>query len=132
MERIIPVAGATGMHSYAPTEVDPRLLNDQDEDSVHATSQAPAYEDMDVDAIGEPSQAVSVSAAIISTSGAAASTSAIPSPNIPRRPVAKRQRSLDYSDTSKPRGEAEISVPSERSKKSKLSLSQKGKGKAKT
>jgi hypothetical protein len=129
MERIIPIAGATGMHSYAPTEVDPQLLDD--DDFVHVTLQAPTNEDMDVDVTDEHSQADPITHA---TSAVASVESAISSSDISLHPAAKRQRSPDDtgSDISKPTA---LSVPSEHSKKSKLSSSekaQKGKGKAKT
>ena len=81
MEKIMPIAGVTGAHSYAPTEANPSLPNDQDED---AASQAPTNKDMDINIVSQPSTAISAST-IISTATSAvasASTTAIFSPDI--------------------------------------------------
>lgn len=50
MEKIIPIAGATGAHSYAPTKADPpSVAGDQDQESDHSSLQTPTGEAMNVD-----------------------------------------------------------------------------------
>ena len=62
MEKILPVAGATGAHSYAATEADPpSLTGDQDQESDHASLQAPGNDLMDIDSVGQPSISTSSS-----------------------------------------------------------------------
>ena len=124
MEKILPVAGATGAHSYVATEANPpSLTGDQDQESGHASPQAPGNDLMDIDSVSQPSIFTSTS-----------STSA----NILLQPATKRPHLDDdstfvachaSSDLPTESGSAAaLSVPStECSKKSKKSLSEKGK-----
>jgi len=124
MEKILPVAGATGAHSYSATEADPpSLTGDQDQESDHASPQAPGNDLMDIDSVGQPSIFTSTS-----------STSA----NILLQPATKRPHLDDdstfvachaSSDLPTESGSAvALSVLStECSKKPKKSLLEKGK-----
>ena len=57
MEKILPVAGATGSHSYSAIEANPpSLASDQDPGFDHA-SQAPfSIHEMDVDSLSQSAQ----------------------------------------------------------------------------
>ena len=143
MEKILPVAGATGFHSFAPTEANPSLANDQD-----STDYTLTLDNMDVDAVSHPTSesvsrlspaiaAVSVSttpsAAITSTAASSSQATATPSADISLQPATKRQRLADdipdNKKTLKSKSSGALSIPSRtESRKSNV----KGKGKART
>ena len=104
MEKILPVAGATGSRSFAATEADPPSLTvDQDQESDHGPFRAsPGNDLMDIDSTGQPS---------IHTS-------------IPTSSAIKRPRSDPPTESG---SVAALSIPSDHSKKSKKSTSDKGK-----
>ncbi|KAF8222296.1 hypothetical protein L208DRAFT_1381900 [Tricholoma matsutake] len=67
MEKILPVAGATGAHSYVVTEADPpSLTGDQDQESDHALLQAPGNDLMNVNSVSQPSISTSTPTSSIS------------------------------------------------------------------
>jgi hypothetical protein len=120
MEKIIPVAGATGSHSFAATmAIPPVMAYNVDEETPHIP---PTIDDTRMD-IDQPV--------------ASAST------NIPLQPTMKRPRSDNDDDVSiyvahHPSSNPPATppppsaVPSDRSRKSRKTLSEKGKGKART
>ena len=136
MEKILPVAGATGVHSFAPTEANPPLPIDQLEDSDYGTPQAqpPAPDDMDVDGVNPISESVPPQAAVSAISAVTSTTSsftvAIPSADdISLQPAAKRQRLPQDKKISKTKSSGALSAP--HATDSKRSMG-KGKGKART
>lgn len=82
MEKIIPIAGATGAHSFAPTEADPPPLVDQDQDSDPSPSLATSHPPTD-----SSRDRMDVDATITTLSV-----------NIPQPPATKRQRLLGDGD----------------------------------
>ena len=66
MEKILPVAGATGAHSYVATEANPpSLAGDQDQEFDHPSPQAPPDNNtMDIDSISQHEFSTSTSASI--------------------------------------------------------------------
>ena len=122
MEKILPVAGATGSHSYAPTESNPPLAN-TDQDSDHAATPPPTLGDMDVDddshpTFGSTSPAQAFAAQAVSlaptVTAAASSSTDIPSADISQagslQPATKRQRLLDDRKISKSKSSGTLSV----------------------
>ena len=128
MEKITPVAGATGSHSYAATEANPpSLACDPDEDIDYVSPQPlSGNNSMDIDSTGQPT-------ASTSTPTSATSTNILPQPSA----TGKRPRLDSDSISALPfeSGSANaapsLSVSSDRTKKSQK-ISEKGKGKART
>ena len=118
MEKILPVAGATGAHSYAPTEAKPPPLvdHDSDHDSDHVISPALTHNSDEMDINGIIPSATSISATTPSTD-ISSSTSA----DILQPPATKQQRLSEDGGASR----STLSAPSEQSQKS-----EKGKAKA--
>lgn len=118
MEKILPVAGATGAHSYTPTEAKPPPLvdHDSDHDSGHAISPALTHNSDEIDINGIIPSATSISATTPSTD-ISSSTSA----DILQPPATKQQRLSKDGGAS----QSTLSAPSEQSQKS-----EKGKVKA--
>lgn len=147
MEKILPIAGATGAHSYAPTQARPPPLVDQDDDA-----DLEQHSLMDIDGLPSSQPATAISSASASTAPASASTSpasasthissanisqpllssqarvsqqltTIPAENVLELPPTKRlrlQRDISASSSS-------LSVPTDSSR-----ISGKGKTKART
>jgi hypothetical protein len=120
MEKILPIAGATGAHSYAATEAAPLFLigdHDQLEESDHASAasqKAPPVNDlMDVD-----SDAIGQLAISTSTSTSSTSVNILPQP-APKQP---------HSDLPAESGSGmTLSIPRSSSDRSKKVKMEKGK-----
>lgn len=139
MEKILPVAGATGSHSFAAAEANPPSLTDEDLDYVQVPSanNSMDIDSMDIDSISQPAASTSTS-----TSASAIYTNVLPV----LQPATKRPRvdsdggnsiavahhpsSVPPSESGSATAAPTPSIQSNRSKKSKTS--EKGKGKART
>ena len=130
MEKILPIAGATGAHAYAPHEADPpSLIIDEDQNSDRAMSPtlAPNSDEMDVDA--NQSTALIMSAIPASNMSSISSSTGNPSTSALSQPPTtgtKRQRLGDDDGDGDARSGSSpaLSVPNEQKRIS-------GKGKAK-
>jgi hypothetical protein len=134
MEKILPIASATGAHSFAPTEASPPPLIDHDQDSDHATSLPPHNSDkMDVDhaLISATSSAIASADTIFSTNSMSSADTSFPADTFSadniQPPATKRQRLGGNDGVLRSRSSPALAVPSEKSRNSG-----KGKGKVKT
>ena len=130
MEKILPIAGATGAHSYAPTEAKPPPLVDQDQDSDNAIPHTLTHnsDEMDVDRINQSAASISATSTSAAISSSISDTAAIFSADILQQPATKRQQLGDNDGASQSISSPALSVPTESRKPGKG----KGKGKART
>lgn len=131
MEKILPIAGATGAHSFAPTEANPPPLVDQDQDSDHAISHTLTHNSDEMDIDSRIDQSISTTSESAFAAQAISPSTAILSTNVLQPPATKRQRlgSNDGVFKLRSRSSPALSLPTEQNRKSGKG---KGKGKAKT
>ena len=132
MEKILPVAGATGSHSYVATEANPpSLACDPNEDLDYVSPPVPSVNDsMDINSTSNPAASISAS-----TSTSTTNILLQPATKWPRLDnddsifVAHHPSSVLPSESGSPTAAPTLSAPSNHTKKSKKT-SEKGKGKA--